>query len=573
MSAFEFTPRPLSRHRLTCALVTIGFFAFAGARAEPSENISRDSLPPWPFPPLRPTAPPQAQASVILSSPHDLSSQTSGPVFFPPYPPPLNERVPPGGPPASYRAAPTELAHFIVEPFYAPLSTRLAKGDLSAKLQSKLDAYRTERAGLLNELRGTLEQLPATGSPARRTTLEALARRQARRLAALEKTADELRQECAGRDDWDAYRLAHSNEPPPRPDAFGEIAEDIRATAYYQDGLSPEQRRLLQEIALEFMYVAPKADPTSPASAYMFFSPDLSRVRQPGNLPAEVTELISDYLMRKSAVKKTLYDAVRSFDRTTSDRDRTVSLKRLAQQQAPEIAALEKLAEEIRRRAPSLAQPPALPTTHLGPVLTERIALLLLRTHSLQADAIQAVEAVEAQYPDAPATFTCVFEPDRLDLVLTPRPARLRRLMPSRPMVGPQPAEVAKMNDEFREEQDTLRNVKADYQRAIGELAKETDEIRDQAKWALGPSLSDQVDAEVGRTVRLAMLQQDEETNRDYRLALFEPGFSPEQRRLLFAAAIEKLNLPLPGTDLPPLGRRPPNPPRRNPPESSSSPK
>jgi hypothetical protein len=33
----------------------------------------------------------------------------------------------------------------------------------------------------------------------------------------------------------------------------------------------------------------------------------------------------------------------------------------------------------------------------------------------------------------------------------------------------------------------------------------------------------------------------------DYQVAVFQPGLSPEQRRLLFDAAIEKLALPLPG--------------------------
>ena len=33
----------------------------------------------------------------------------------------------------------------------------------------------------------------------------------------------------------------------------------------------------------------------------------------------------------------------------------------------------------------------------------------------------------------------------------------------------------------------------------------------------------------------------------EYQTAVFQPGLSPEQRRLLFDAAIEKLSLPLPG--------------------------
>ena len=43
----------------------------------------------------------------------------------------------------------------------------------------------------------------------------------------------------------------------------------------------------------------------------------------------------------------------------------------------------------------------------------------------------------------------------------------------------------------------------------------------------------------------------------DYQVAVFEPGLSPEQRRLLFDLAVEKLALPLPaGEILPNLENR-----------------
>ena len=38
---------------------------------------------------------------------------------------------------------------------------------------------------------------------------------------------------------------------------------------------------------------------------------------------------------------------------------------------------------------------------------------------------------------------------------------------------------------------------------------------------------------------------------RDYRAAVLEPGLSPEQRRLLYSAGLEALNLPLPAADRP----------------------
>ena len=43
---------------------------------------------------------------------------------------------------------------------------------------------------------------------------------------------------------------------------------------------------------------------------------------------------------------------------------------------------------------------------------------------------------------------------------------------------------------------------------------------------------------------------------RNYQIAVFEPGLSPEQRRLLFDLALEKLSLPLPAGEIPPPGDR-----------------
>jgi len=41
----------------------------------------------------------------------------------------------------------------------------------------------------------------------------------------------------------------------------------------------------------------------------------------------------------------------------------------------------------------------------------------------------------------------------------------------------------------------------------------------------------------------------------DYRIAVFQPGLSPEQRRLLFDSVIERLDLPLPRGELQPITR------------------
>jgi hypothetical protein len=111
-------------------------------------------------------------------------------------------------PPAGGRFAPSpELAAYVNEPFYPPLSTRLQQNNLPDKLRQKLAAFHSTKLSLQTELRAELDRLHDTDAPARRATLEVLARRQASRITELETIAEELRAELiTGDSDWSAYR-------------------------------------------------------------------------------------------------------------------------------------------------------------------------------------------------------------------------------------------------------------------------------------------------------------------------------------------------------------------------------
>ena len=65
------------------------------------------------------------------------------------------------------------------------------------------------------------------------------------------------------------------------------------------------------------------------------------------------------------------------------------------------------------------------------------------------------------------------------------------------------------------------------------------------------------LDQALGTAVRVANARETESVYREYRQALFEPGLSPEQRRLLFDGAIERLELPLPRGEMQPFLRSP----------------
>src|SRR3954470_11708155 len=117
------------------------------------------------------------------------------PIYFPPFPPLLGSPVPLPALSTPRRAtpAPPLLAEYINEIFYAPLSTRLDKKQLTPRQQEKLQSYRAEKVALQNELEKRLEELKPADPDTRSQALADLARAQAPRINQLERTADELR--------------------------------------------------------------------------------------------------------------------------------------------------------------------------------------------------------------------------------------------------------------------------------------------------------------------------------------------------------------------------------------------
>ena len=72
---------------------------------------------------------------------------------------------------------------------------------------------------------------------------------------------------------------------------------------------------------------------------------------------------------------------------------------------------------------------------------------------------------------------------------------------------------------------------------------------------AATPAQAQQVGEALDGVIRYNARQENAEGYRDYRAAVFEPGLSPEQRRLLLGGALRKLELPLLGGELQPTRR------------------
>jgi len=326
------------------------------------------------------------------------------PVFFPPTPPPLGRALPRSQIPAGRLAAPPEMAAFVNEPFYPALATRLALKRLPDRLKARVEEYRRAKVARLTELRAALEQARALAPAERAATLSAFAGRQAAALRAQEETAEALRRDLGSSDlSWNAYRQWHLGDNERRGFSPAEIAQVMRAAAYYQDALLPAQRRLLREISLELLNAGENPEAAAANHPYLFFPPEPARITVPAGLPGDVAAKAAEYETRKSGLKKELYDAVFAHDGRRFAWFRPNPLKALAENQRPRLAELEALAEEIRRGLAD--QPDAVPVmerTPLTPALQVRLNALLQDIGGAQRRAVERIESILAETRDLP---------------------------------------------------------------------------------------------------------------------------------------------------------------------------
>ena len=470
------------------------------------------------------------------------------PVFFPPTPPPLGRALPRSQIPAGRLAAPPEMAAFVNEPFYPALATRLALKRLPDRLKARVEEYRRAKVARLTELRAALEQARALAPAERAATLSAFAGRQAAALRAQEETAEALRRDLGSSDlSWNAYRQWHLGDNERRGFSPAEIAQVMRAAAYYQDALLPAQRRLLREISLELLNAGENPEAAAANHPYLFFPPEPARITVPAGLPGDVAAKAAEYETRKSGLKKELYDAVFAHDGRRFAWFRPNPLKALAENQRPRLAELEALAEEIRRGLAD--QPDAVPVmerTPLTPVLQARLNALLQDIGGAQRSAVERIESILAETRDLPMQASYRFEAEGLRFVVIPgRAARGGGAIP--------PATL----DKIVAARERISQAGSDYDQRLATLLAERDAIRLEAAKILGTRESARLDQAIGTAVRVANARETEAAYVEYRQALFEPGLSPEQRRLLFDGAIERLELPLPRGELQPVTRAP----------------
>ena len=215
-----------------------------------------------------------------------------------------------------------------------------------------------------------------------------------------------------------------------------------------------------------------------------------------------------------------LRDTIYQQDRIVFESRREPVLEELALAQAPRLADLDVQAEEIRRSLARVApQPTPAAPAPLPPELAASIESYRADREALRRELADRMRRAVRHMvvPDAYAANPAIH---------TWRMARL--------------AAIAEAREAFHRDHTDRLTALREKLRALRAAIE---------AWA-GPG------AAGGSTVSNAAFlaeffaQRGEQQSRhDYHVAVFEPGLSPAQRRLLFDAAIVAMNLPLPGPE------------------------
>lgn len=503
-----------------------------------------------------------SSSSSSLNSAPSLPPERPGLIYYPPTPPPLDlpqvrlELV--GTDPNS---APPALSAYVDELFYASLGPRL-EGDtgsasanprgnrnpspdlspLNRRQQTRLADYDRARAAAYQELRIEIERTRPLDPEPRRLALADFARRQTPQLIELEAEAERLRRDFMVRD-WREFRHWKLGESSTRrSDSPREIAEVMRAYAYFQKDLSISQRRLLREIFNEFAL----AMPTTTGAAkplFWYFSPEPARIILPFVIPPALAEKFGVYQTRKSELKKELYDAIYAAERSFGI-FRNVDFRELAASQAPKFVAVEALAEEIRvdlSRLPGRGR--ATETSPLPDSLTARFFDSTKERSAIKRDTYAAIRALESSLADHPIRIGYSFTPDTLTYTVS-RPRSIRTSNPAE----------ARLLVESTEQQ--LEVIAAAFKQRMTEQAKGYEALMAEAKALMPDASTGQIYSMVQVPMRMALREDHRDAFYEYYLATLEPGFSIEQRRLLFGSAVKHLDLNLPLGEMQPTERQ-----------------
>ncbi len=359
------------------------------------------------------------------------------------------------------------------------------------------------RRELFEELHALLETVRAAAPEEQSRRLSELARAQEPKLRELEAGAEAIRVDLttggsAAHDPTDSWPVPDLSPPMER-------ALAAFSAAHFQNGFSPAQRALLEEMGLEAWLAAA----SSPPADATFFWPAGARVRFPTNLSPALTAELADFQQRKAALKQALQAALDRRWNYFRESRRTADYASLAAEQAPAFAALEPLAEQIRR---DLAVRPAGPP--LPRELAQRAADVVARRAALQREFYARLNEFRRELP--PARVEVAQRSDGLAISLATPHGKAEHAADERMRAFS--ADISARFAAVAADREAVRAALEDYRRSIS-----------------GPQANLTVDQFLEAFREAYRTRTTEEGQLDYYAAVFLPGLSPAQRRLLLA--------------------------------------
>jgi len=510
--------------RLLLAVVLIGF-PFAETVAQQATGGMPTTPPPTENsdtgPSLGPSGRPFPSSGFLHPlTGHDTNAwiQESDGTFFLPALMPVLGALPPASPVPLAANYPREFAG---EPFFMAYGNLVARDLLSAKRTEHIARYRATRLALLTELREQLNRVQDASSGAREQALSAFAAIQTPRLLELEAEAEEIRHDltAAGMFKTTAHDigdLSLTNKAPELIDALTSLRL-ILSAAHFREGFSLDQRRLLDEMALEIqLAIEPESVVSTPAPA--FFWPAGARIAVPVGLPPEAAEKFEEFQRRKAALKDELRAALDREANQVFNIDRTDAHARLAAAQAHRFAELDALADQIRPALAALVGAGDPSVAELPDAVSRQVAAIVDRKAALQRGVHTRLVEFRRELPSD--RIELIRQRDGLAIAIVTDNSRRRDRESVLSRINTFNGEISTRFAALAADSDAMRSAIARYQATT---------------MGVNPDLT--VDQLASDFLAAYKARESRQRQRDYAAAVLAPGLSSAQRRLLLTAA------------------------------------
>lgn len=430
-------------------------------------------------------------------------------VVLPPIPPTL-AGTQPDLPALLY---PPLLADYAGEPFFMALANLYFQRLLKPVHIERIDKYRIKREELTDFVRNMVANSASSSAEDRQKFLSVIARHQQVELAALTTEAEGIRAALAGLDKGTALAKKRDSAETLKTPGLKDYLSALYA-AHYEDGLSSEQRQLLQEIALESLL----AESKNPGSA-TFFLPSSARVHWPELPPTAQTGMEQFASLRANLREELLREIVA---KKGGGSKRVARHTALAASQAPRFVELERLSDEIRLAAADLPLPGVPVPGHHPTELIETVGAALDAKAGFRRHSARLASDLNRKF--APVRFKVVVENDLPAIQEISGSGRDAAVPPPEPN---RRVDLAAANTDL---QQRFRDVATLVESARATVARYWESLPESNR----PTVA-QLAATLGETHERAQAWQ---RLAGYREAVLLPGLSPAQRRLLFNAAL-----------------------------------